>query len=405
MSRPNAEVCCNDKVGKRTKPMGTFDAIDLLGLVRTGPATSFTLSELSDLTGRARSTVALRLDELLEAGLVATLPETHSTGGRPSARVAFNPTTWGVIAIDLGLAHHSVALMDLGAEVLAEASFDAKMTDGPESVLGAAVAASRSLLLGLDAFRVAAVGIALPLPVFHDGGRPVNATNLPEWDGFDVPAFVTREFAAPVQVDNDANLMALGEHLLRPEIAEMIAVEASTGIGSGIISSGNLVRGAKGTAGAIGHIPIARGSEVQCICGNRGCLAAMAGGPAIARSLRAAGLAAENVDDVVELARNGNLVAINAIRQAGNDIGEVLTTCVSFFNPALIAVGGRLATAGDHLVAGIREVVFQKGSPFATEGLTIVRSLEPERAGLIGAGLMAIECALTRDSLSRLLAS
>jgi predicted NBD/HSP70 family sugar kinase len=185
----------------------------------------------------------------------------------------------------------------------------------------------------------------------------------------------------------------------------MIAVEASTGIGSGIISSGTLLRGAKGTAGAIGHIPIERGSEVQCVCGNKGCLVAMAAGPAIARSLRAAGVEAENVDEVVELARNGNLDAIGALRQAGNDIGEVLTICISFFNPAIIAVGGRLATAGDHLVAGIREVVYQKAPPFTTEGLTIVRSLEPVRAGLIGAGVMATEFAFERENLSRLLAS
>jgi glucokinase len=132
---------------------------------------------------------------------------------------------------------------------------------------------------------------------------------------------------------------------------------------------------------------------------------ALAAGPAIARSLNAAGYEAENVDDVVELARNGNLAAIGALRQAGNDIGEVLTTCISLFNPEVIAVGGRLVTAGDHLVAGIREVIYQKAPPFATEGLIVVRSLEPVRAGLIGAGLMATEFALERENLGRLLAS
>lgn len=96
---------------------------------------------------------------------------------------------------------------------------------------------------------------------------------------------------------------------------------------------GTLLRGMKGTAGAIGHIPIQRGADVPCICGNKGCLVALAGGPAIAKSLTAAGYRAENVDGVVELARNGNLAAIGALRQAGNDIGEILTTCSVFSTP------------------------------------------------------------------------
>jgi predicted NBD/HSP70 family sugar kinase len=181
-------------------------------------------------------------------------------------------------------------------------------------------------------------------------------------------------------------------------------VEVSTGIGAGIINNGVLFRGAKGTAGAIGHIPVDRDPDVPCICGRRGCLVAVASGPAIAAYLSARGVPAATVDDVVELALGGNLEAIAAVRRAGNDIGEVLTTCISFFNPATIAVGGRLATAGDHLVGGIREIVYQKATPFATEGLTIVRSLEPVRAALIGAGIMATEFALSEDNLRRLIA-
>lgn len=385
--------------------MGSFDAIDLFGLVRQ-PGASYTLSELAMLTGRARSTVALRLDELLDAGLVAQLADPRVTGGRRSTRVAFNPSTWATLAIDIGLLHNSVALMNLAGEVMAEESFSARVSDGPEVVLDAAVVAGRALIDRADwqVGRIAAIGVGLPLPVLHVEGRPVNATNLPAWDGFDVAGYLSRQIAAPVLVDNDANLMALGEHSLRPDEPEMITVEASTGIGAGIVSGGTLLRGAKGTAGAIGHIPLGRGADIQCICGKYGCLVALAGGPAIARFLQSAGYDAQNVDDVVALARRGNLEAIAAIRQAGNDIGEVLTHSVSLLNPQLIAVGGRLATAGDHLVAGIREVIYQKASAFATEGLTIVRSLEPERAGLIGAGLMAIEFALGRESLGRLLA-
>lgn len=393
-------------MARESKPLGSFDAIDLFSFGREQGDRSFTLSELSELTGRARSTVALRLEELMASSLVASVPALPSTGaGRPSARYSFEPVSWGTIAIDIGRSHNLVALLNLSGQIIAEASFAAEMADGPEAVLDAAAAASSALMQESDhvGWRIAAVGVGIALPVFHEEGRPFNSTNLPEWDHFDVPAHLSAYFSVPVLVDNDANLMALGELALRPDAAEMIAVEVSTGIGAGIINNGALLRGAKGAAGAIGHIPVPRDTDVPCICGRRGCLVAVASGPAIAASLSASGIEATDVDDVVELALSGNLEAIAAVRRAGNDIGEVLTTCISFFNPATIAIGGRLATAGNHLVAGIREVVYQKATPFATEGLTIVRSTEPVRAALIGAGLMATEFALSEDNLRRLI--
>ncbi len=392
-------------MARESRPLGSFDAIDLFSFGRGQGDRTFTLSELSELTGRARSTVALRLEELMASGLVVSAPAVPSTtAGRPSARFSFEPVSWGTIAIDIGRSHNLVALLNLSGQIIAEAPFPAEMSDGPEAVLDAAAAASATLLKDSDhaGWRIAAVGVGIALPVFHEEGRPFNSTNLPEWDHFDVPGHLSTYFAVPVLVDNDANLMALGELALRPDAAEMIAVEASTGIGAGIINNGALLRGAKGAAGAIGHIPVPRDADAPCICGRRGCLVAVASGPAIAASLSARGVEATDVDDVVELALSGNLEAIAAVRRAGNDIGEVLTTCISFFNPATIAIGGRLATAGNHLVAGIREVVYQKATPFATEGLAIVRSLEPVRAALIGAGIMATEFALSEDNLRRL---
>ncbi|MDQ4213702.1 ROK family protein [Microbacterium capsulatum] len=395
-------------MARESKQLGSFDAIDLFSFGRAQVDRSFTLSELSELTGRARSTVALRLEELLAAGLVASGPTRPSTTpGRPSARFSFEPVSWGTIAIDIGRSHNLVALLNLSGQIIAEGSFVAEMADGPVAVLDAAAAAASTLMADSDhaGWRIAAVGVGIALPVFHEEGRPFNSTNLPEWDHFDVPGHLATHFSVPVLVDNDANLMALGELALRPDAAEMIAVEASTGIGAGIINNGALLRGAKGAAGAIGHIPVPRDADVPCICGRRGCLVAVASGPAIAASLSDLGVTAAGVDDVVELALSGNLEAIAAVRRAGNDIGEILTTCISFFNPALIAVGGRLATAGNHLVAGIREVIYQKATPFATEGLSVVRSLEPVRAALIGAGIMATEFALSEDNLRRLVSS
>jgi glucokinase len=107
----------------------------------------------------------------------------------------------------------------------------------------------------------------------------------------------------------------------------------------------------------------------------------------------------DSLGDVVAATRAGDLAAIQAVRQAGRDIGEVLTTCVSVLNPSVIAIGGSLALAGEHLLAGVREVVYSRSMPLATENLTIAQSRAGNDAGIIGASVMAIDFALSMESI------
>src|SRR5690606_29965108 len=154
-------------------------------------------------------------------------------------------------------------------------------------------------------------------------------------------------------------------------------------------------RGAQGIAGDIGHIPVSHGDGVVCHCGNIGCLEAVAAGPAIAAQLRTEGRAetraVETGADVIALVKDGDLDAIQAVRHAGRNIGEVLNVCVSIINPSVIVIGGSMARAGQHLIAGIREVVYSRSMPLATQHLTIAESKTGSESAIIGASLMAIE--------------
>ncbi|WP_146068736.1 ROK family protein, partial [Arthrobacter sp. 9E06] len=184
---------------------------------------------------------------------------------------------------------------------------------------------------------LAGVGIGLPGPVEHDTGRPVKPPIMPGWDGFDVVRFVQRPLPVPVLVDNDVNIMALGERTAHwPDQDNFIFVKVATGIGAGIISSGELQRGANGTAGDLGHVRVPRGDDVLCRCGNHGCLEALASGPAMAAALRREGLEAAKGADVVSLVAQGNPQSIQALRQAGRDVGDVLATVVNLLNPSVI---------------------------------------------------------------------
>ena len=146
--------------------------------------------------------------------------------------------------------------------------------------------------------------------------------------------------------------MALGEHWKAWRAYDhLLFVKVGTGIGCGIITDGRIHRGAQGAAGDIGHIHVP-GNEEICRCGNRGCLEAVAGGGAMATRLRGDGIEAQNSRDVVRHVRDGRPEAMQLVRQAGRELGEVLAASVNFFNPGVIVIGGDIAHADEHLLAG-----------------------------------------------------
>jgi predicted NBD/HSP70 family sugar kinase len=145
--------------------------------------------------------------------------------------------------------------------------------------------------------------------------------------------------------------------------------------------------------------------DVVCGCGNVGCLEAVASGGALAARLTALGLPATNSRDVVRHVRDGTPEAVSAVRQAGRDIGTVLATAVNLFNPGIIVIGGDMAQADEALLAGIREVVYQRSTPLATRAIRIVKSALDDRAGVIGAAVIAIESILEPTAIDLALAT
>jgi predicted NBD/HSP70 family sugar kinase len=369
---------------------------EIFQILRDGRAR--TKAELATLTGLARSTVSGRVDALLAAGLVLPAGEAVSTGGRPPARVAFNPGAGVVLAVDLGATHATVAVADLAANILTSDTHPLDIADGPERVLDAVIAEGASLLesRGIAASQLVGVGIGVPGPVEHSTGRPTNPPIMPGWDRFDVPHYVQRTFDVPVLVDNDVNILALGEQALSwPGVSDLIFVKVATGIGAGIISGDALQRGAQGSAGDIGHVQVPYSHDSPRPPGDERDLEAIASGPAIAADLRAQGIAARGSSDVVALVRAGHPAAIAATRQAGREVGEVLATVVNMLNPSVIVIGGSIARAGEHLLAGVREVVYRRSIPLATQHLGIVQSQAGETAGVLGAAIMVTQQVLS----------
>ncbi|WP_091226043.1 ROK family protein [Microbacterium sp. 3J1] len=375
---------------------------EIFQILRDGQAR--TKAELASLTGLARSTVALRVDALLAADLLRPAGEAVSTGGRPPARVAFNPRAGLVLAVDLGATHATVAVADLAGVILDAHTRTIDIGDGPERLLDVILADGAGLLAAPSAAdaHLLGIGIGVPGPVEHSTGRPTNPPIMPGWDRFDVPAYVQRTFDVPVLVDNDVNILALGEHATTwPHIDDLIFVKVSTGIGAGIIAGGQLQRGAQGSAGDMGHVQVPSGSGSSREPGDDRDLEALASGSALAAALRGEGHEAHGPSDVVELVRSGNAAAIEATRQAGRDVGEVLATVVNLLNPSIIVLGGSIARAGEHLLAGVREVVYRRSIPLATQHLAIVQSQAGDRAAVLGAAIMVAREVLSPASVDR----
>lgn len=362
--------------------------------------------ELVECTGMSRAVIAQRVEALMAVGLVVEDGTRPSTGGRRAVRLRFGHEA-GVVAVGhLGATHSRLAVTDLAGEVLADLVLDWPIRLGPVRTLERVAAEFRSLLeaVGRSVSDLRGIGIGVPGPVQHVEGRPVSPGLMPGWDGFPIAEHLGDQFEVPVFVDNDVNLMALGEYELvwHDRVADLVFVKVGTGIGCGIIASGQIYRGAQGAAGDIGHIRVGGREDAVCRCGNSGCLSAVAGGEAIAARLTEKGHDAPDARAVSPLVLAGEREAIREVRESGRVIGEALSAVVNVLNPAVIVVGGDVAEGHEQLLAGIREVVYQRSLVLATRQLRLVHSQLGDRSGVIGASLMVVDEVLSPAAVDRL---
>lgn len=390
----------------RVPSYGPPSAGSVLSLLRDGQPR--TRAELAAITGLARSTIAQRIDALLAGRFISQVGGGVSTGGRPPVRFAFNPAARVVLAADIGATHALLAVTDLSGAVLAEIRQDVDIALGPEAVLGWVVDCSAKLLedVGRRPREVLGIGVGLPGPVEHSTGRPVSPPIMPGWDGFDVQGYLSRRLRVPALADNDVNVMALGEHFAQwGDVDHLVFVKVATGIGCGLISNGRLHRGAQGAAGDLGHLRVSDAAEAVCRCGNTGCLEAVASGAAVAARLRALGIGAASSRDVVRVAQGGSVEAIELLRQAGREIGQGLAAAVSLLNPSVVVIGGALSAVGEHLIAGVREIVYERSLPLATQHVRIARARTGDRAGVIGAAVMVLDHTLSPERVDSVINS
>lgn len=387
---------------------GPATAGQVFSLIRDGQA--LTRSEVGRVSGLSRTAVAARVGALLESGLVVEGADTDrspSSGGRPPVRLRFNSEAGVVLAGAIGRSRTQLAVCDLEGAVLAAHDLDQEVGSAAADLMPQVVAGLTELLhgLGRSADAVRAVGLCIPGTVDRVRGASLDSPVMAGWDGVELAPFLRELTAAPVYVDNDVNVMALSErrgHLEHHR--DLVFVKASTGIGVGIVTGGQLLRGALGAAGEIGHTKIPAAKGLPCRCGDTGCVEAVAAGWALVQAARTGGHEVTHVRDLVELAIRGDTDARHLVRVAGRRIGEVVASAVNLLNPEAVVVGGDLAQVYDIFVAGLRESLYSQASALATRELVIVPVTHGDQSGVVGCAALALREVLDSTAVDRALA-
>ncbi|GMA15300.1 ROK family transcriptional regulator (plasmid) [Deinococcus metallilatus] len=372
--------------------------------------------ELAARTGHSKSKIASLVAHLLDDGWLEEGESQESSGGRRPTSLHLSHQLGFIVGIDLGATSVDVVLCDVNLTVLGTRTAATSVSLGPGPVLAQIGGLLDDLLTchGVPPEGVFGLGMGVPGPVEFRTGLLINPPLMPRWEGFNLREHFAALFEAPLAVDNDVNLMALGElHHVRQrglgtDLENFLVVKLGTGIGCGIIARGDVFRGADGAAGDIGHICVDPDGP-RCYCGNPGCLEALAGAPHIAREAAQAvesgaspilaDLARQHGElgtrEVAQAARLGDPVANHIVQTAGSRVGQVLAGLVNFFNPSQILLGGGVAHMGPLMLASVRQSVYARSLPLSTRKLRIDYTHLQDASGRRGAAVLALRHALT----------
>ncbi|MEW2270215.1 ROK family transcriptional regulator [Streptomyces griseofuscus] len=304
---------------------------------------SLSRAAVASRIGLTRAAVSTLVDELIRWGLLEELgPERPGRVGRPGSALAVSGRGPAGIGAEIGVDHLAVCAVDLRGAVRARAvRRGANRGRAPEPVIAELTTLVGQVVAEAEREELWPAGLAVAVPglVARDSHTVVRAPNL-EWRDTDLGALLPGDW--PLTVDNEANFGALAELWLGAGTPrEFLHVSAEIGIGAAIVVDGQLLRGTRGFAGELGHVPV-RPDGPSCACGGRGCLEQYAGQEAV---LRAAGLQPREdlVGLLAEHAEKGEEGVRAALRDAGTALGIALTGAVNLLDPETVVLGGALA--------------------------------------------------------------
>ena len=310
------------------------------------------------------------------------------------------------IAVDIGGTNTKIALINKRYDILEKLVLETRYYTSPKELLKAVSDGIQILLKirKLTKKNISGIGIGIAGLVDFKKGIVHSLTNIPGWNNVNLKKVFEQKIGIRTFVDNDVNVMTLGEfHRGAGRGAkDLVCITLGTGVGGGIVINGELYRGSTFSAGEIGHIPISEEGP-RCNCGGIACIESFVGNRYlindIKRSLKnkKTGLLAKIIKEdpsmltpmsIDKAARKGDRFAIDFWKKAGERIGIMLSGVINFLDPDRVVIGGGIAEAGKFLFGPIRKTVQKRAMKIQRSHTKIVKAGLAQNAGLIGAAVL-----------------
>ena len=290
------------------------------------------------------------------------------------------------LAFDLGGTRLRAALVTAQGEIKNHEEVATDVAGGPAAITVQMQALARQLG---STGKINTVGIACPGPLDSSTGITLGIATLPGWTNFPLRQTIAEEFSLPTILENDGISAAFGEWTsgAGQGCSNMVFVTISTGIGGGVIVDGNILHGARGMAGHVGHMMIAQQGPA-CGCGGVGCFEALASGTALSARARAKGFASAAI--AVEQARTGNAIALALVEEEATYLGYGFASLLHLYSPERLVIGGGVAQALDLMRNRIHQEIQRLAMP-AFRDVQILAAKLGDRSGIVGAARLAFQ--------------
>jgi len=345
-------------------------------------------AQLSEETGYSKSTTAQLVADLLNVGL---LREERSGSGRSAVLVPVLPRLT-IGAVHLEHERITAAVGDTNAAIVSTHHAKESLLASPVDALARAHQLLGAAVASADRGMPDAVVVALPGPVSVAAGRPLSPSVLTAWSDAAPAEFLRAAgWDAPILVDNDANLGAWGERTLGAarDYPDALYLEASHGIGAGLLLGGEVYRGGNGAAGEIGHVQVDATGPL-CRCGQNGCLEVVASSTVILQRLATV----HDQPAPGNIASYTDPISARLLREAGTILGRAVAQSAAVLNPTAVIIGGEMGRAHESYRLGVREAIERHTQPLVAAGMRVLAGELGTEATIRGALARGVRAAL-----------
>jgi len=364
---------------------------------------NYSITDLSREVNISVPTMTKLIGELISEGFVLDFGKQGTSGGRRPNMYGLNPDAGYFIGVDINKDNIALGLINFKGQLIEYEPDKTFALENTIQSLDKLCAIIRSFItkVTVSQEKILAIGVNLSGRVNSQSGFSYSFYYLDEKP---LSVLIEERLDCTVFIENDSRSMTYGEYMHgeNSNFKDMLFINASWGLGIGIIIDGKLYYGKSGFSGEFGHFPFFD-NEIICRCGKRGCLETGASGSAMHRMFieklnegRVSTLSNKfnkgeqiSLEDIMEAVHKEDVLAIEIIENVGNELGKAISGLINLFNPELIVLGGTLAQAKDYIMLPIKSAINKYSLIRVSKDTSIRLSKLGEKCGIMGACMLA----------------